>query len=278
VTLTAPLDSRLPDGGGYPVTFLTRNNNNPTLGVTDPYYTTTKDFGDETHYWHGLEFTLNARLNNGLQFQGGTSTGRGVNDTCDVLEGRYGRASSPTLVVGATTTAAAGLIDGQRSCDAREPWLTTFRGLASYTIPKADVLVSAILRSQPNVQPGADVATNGASRNANFLMSATQYQANTGVPLRPGVTTETVNLLLPGQLYGERVNNLDMRVAKVVRIKGTRANIGVDFYNLTNGNTPTTVDQSYSADPRGTGRALAAADRRAESAIRPIQRAGRLLK
>ena len=84
----------------------------------------------------------------------------------------------------------------------------------SYTVPKVDVLVSAILRSQANVQPGADVATNGASRSANFLMSAAQFQAATGRPLRTGVTTETVNLLLPGQIYGERVNNLDMRVCE----------------------------------------------------------------
>jgi len=252
VTLTAPVDSRLPGGGGYPVTFLARNNNS-VLGVQDSYYTTTSDYGDETHYWHGVDVTVNARLANGLQFQGGTSTGRGVNDTCDVLIGRYGRPMSPTLVVGATTTAAAGIVDGQASCNATEPWLTTFRGLASYTIPKADVLVSAIIRSQPNVQPGADVATNGASRAANFLMSAAQYQANTGRALRTGVTTETVNLLVPGQLYGERVNNIDMRVAKIVRIKKTRANIGIDFYNLTNDNTPTTVDQSYSADPAALG-------------------------
>ena len=41
VTLTAPIDPRLPGGGGYPVTFLVRNNNS-VLGVSDPYYTTTK--------------------------------------------------------------------------------------------------------------------------------------------------------------------------------------------------------------------------------------------
>ena len=44
-----------------------------------------------------------------------------------------------------------------------------------------------------------------------------------------------------------------MRVAKVVRIKGTRTNIGLDFYNLTNANTHTTVDQTYSADPAALG-------------------------
>ena len=77
VTLTAPSDPRLPGGGGYPVSFLVRNNRS-VLGVSDPYYTTTKDFGDETHYWHGVDVTFNARLANGLMFQGGTSTGRGV--------------------------------------------------------------------------------------------------------------------------------------------------------------------------------------------------------
>jgi hypothetical protein len=42
------------------------------------------------------------------------------------------------------------------------------RGLATYTLPKVDVLVSAIFRSQPNAQPGTGVATNGASRGATL--------------------------------------------------------------------------------------------------------------
>jgi hypothetical protein len=253
VTLTAPQDPRLPGGGGYPVTFLVRNSNQ-ALGVSDPYYTSNQDFGDETHYWHGVDVTLNARLQNGLSFQGGTSTGRGVNNTCDVLIGRFGRPMQPNGTIssnGTTLTAATAVIDGQPACDATEPWLTSLRGLASYTVPKVDVLVSAILRSQANVQPGGDVATNGASRSANFLMTATQFQAATGHSLRPGVTSETVNLLLPGQVYGDRVNNLDLRVAKIVRIKGTKANVGLDIYNVTNANTGTTFESTY--DPASNG-------------------------
>ena len=250
VTLTAPVDPRLPGGGGYPVSFLVRNNNS-VLGATDSYYTTTKDFGDETHYWHGVDVTLNARMENGLLFQGGTSTGRGVNDTCDVMIGRFGRPMTPTTVVGATTTPAAGVNNSQGACNATEPWLTSVRGLASYTVPKIDVLVSAIVRSQANVQPGADVATNGASRTASFLMTAAQFQAATGRSLRTGVTTEQVNLLLPGQIYGDRVNNLDMRFAKIIRVKRTKANVGIDVYNLTNGNTGTTFESSY--DPATNG-------------------------
>jgi hypothetical protein len=247
VTLTAPVDPRLPGGGGYPVTFLVRNTHTPTLGAVDSYYTTTSDFGDETHYWHGLDVTLNGRLNNGLMFQGGTSTGRGVSDTCDVLAGRFGRPMAPST----STTAAVAVINGQPSCNATEPWQTSARGLVSYTVPKIDVLVSAIVRSQPNVQPGGDVGTNGASRSANYLMSASQFQAATGRPLRQGVTTETVNILLPGQIYGDRVNNLDMRFAKIVRVKHTRANVGIDVYNLTNANTGTTFESTY--DPASNG-------------------------
>jgi hypothetical protein len=101
------------------------------------------------------------------------------------------------------------------------------------------------------VQPGGDVATNGASRSANYLMNTAQFQQATGQSLRTGVTAEAASLLLPGQIYGERVNNLDMRFAKIIRIKGTKANVGVDIYNLTNDNTPTTFEATY--DPASGG-------------------------
>ena len=103
------------------------------------------------------------------------------------------------------TTAAEGVINGQPTCDFAEPWLTTFRGLGTYTVPKVDVLVSAIVRLQPNAQPGGDVATNGSSRNANYRLNAVAFLAATGRALRPGVTQETVNLLAQGDLYGDRV-------------------------------------------------------------------------
>ena len=239
VTLTAPSDPRLPGGGGYPVTFLTRNANK-ALGVMDSYYTTTKDFGDETHYWHGVDVTFNARLS-ALLLQGGTSTGRGVNDTCDVLVGLYGRPMTPST----TTVAAEGVIDGQPTCASADPWLTTFRGLATYTVPKVDVLVSAIFRTQPNTQPGNAVASNGDSRSANYRLNGAQFQAATGQALRPGVTQETVNLLAPGDLYGDRVNTFDMRFGKILKFGRTRTNVGVDLYNIANSNTATAYEAVY---------------------------------
>ena len=35
-------------------------------------------------YWHGVDFNVNARLTNGFVVQGGTSTGRGVRDNCEI--------------------------------------------------------------------------------------------------------------------------------------------------------------------------------------------------
>ena len=108
----------------------------------DPYYTTDADFGDETHYWHGVDVSFSARLRGSLFLQAGTSTGRGVNDTCaDRRSRRFGKP----------------MVHRRRPADVRftEPWLTQARGLVSYTVPKVDVLVSAIFRSQPNAQPAA---------------------------------------------------------------------------------------------------------------------------
>jgi hypothetical protein len=246
VTLTAPVNPLLPNGGGYPVTFLTRNTRS-ALGATDSYYTTADDYGGEKHYWHGIDVLFNARMRNSLSLQGGTSTGRGVNDTCAELTSRFGAPTTPTI----GAVGAIGIIGGQPSCNAQEPWLTSVRGLASYTVPKVDVLVSGIFRSQANAQPGAGVGTNGASRSATFRMTAAQFLAATGRPLAPGLATQDVELLLPGALYGDRVNAVDMRFAKIVRLRKTKTTVGMDLYNLFNSNTPTTYESVY--DPGTNG-------------------------
>jgi hypothetical protein len=69
--------------------------------------------------------------------------------------------------------------------------------------------------------------------------------------LAPGLAFQTVDLTLPGQVYPERVNSLDLRLAKVIRFSRYRANVGFDFYNLFNANTGTAFNQVYDVTSNG---------------------------
>ena len=206
------------------------------------YQTSEQDYGAaRTSYWHGVDFTANARLAFGLNLQGGTSTGRGVRDNCEITR------ALPELL----TTSR---VD---SCAVTEKWSTSFRGLASYTVPKIDVLVSASMRSLETT-PGGGVATNGLSLAANYVVpntcTATSpagcysiQQALGRLPANALATgTTTVNLLNPGELYAlERTALVDMRFAKILRFGGRRIDVGVDLYNLFNSNVTTAYQQTY---------------------------------
>jgi hypothetical protein len=61
-----------------------------------------------------------------------------------------------------------------------------------------------------------------------------------------GSPTITVNLIEPGTLYGERVNQVDMRFAKVLRFKGTKTLVGFDVYNIANSAAVLTYNQTFS--------------------------------
>ena len=244
-TMTAPSHSDLPNGGGYPVTFVTRNSRSP-LGATDNYYTFASDYGGVTTYWHGVDVSVNARTSNGITFQGGTSTGRGVRDYCQITD------ALPELFV----TVGSVLANAQKSaCAIDESWLTTFRSSVTYTIPRIEVLVAGSIRSTPNTQPSTIntfVATNGGSVAANYNVTSQILQGSTiGRPLAPGLAFQTVDLTLPGEVYPDRVNSVDMRVAKVLRFKGYRADVGFDFYNLFNANTGTAFNQVYDVVSNG---------------------------
>ena len=47
------------------------------------------------------------------------------------------------------------------------------------------------------------------------------------------------------RLYGPRVNQLDMRFAKILRFRNMRANVGVDVINLFNANTALSYTSTY---------------------------------
>ena len=236
-TFTAPSDPRLPESG-QPVSYYLRNNRTP-FGAVDNYLTLASNYGDVTAYWQGVEMTVNARTTNDLTLQGGFTTGTGIRDFCDVAS------AVPEIY----TQVGSWLLNHQSSaCRVEEPWLWAWRGLASYIVPKVDVQVSAIMRSQPNIQATNDPASNGLAMRADYFQTNAAILAALGRPIAGGAPTVTLNLAKPGEVFPDRLNTVDMRFTKIVRIGRTRTNIGVDLYNLFNTNTGTSFNENFGTD------------------------------
>ena len=183
-----------------------------------------------TAYWHGVDLNATARLAGRVTLQMGTVTGRGVRDTCALWRARPQFQGS----------------NSADACEVTEPWITAVRGLASYTIPKIDVLASTTIRSTKTT--ASENASNGTSLNGNYQIPNTVVQQLLG-RLPAGATaaqTTTVNLLAPSELYPlERRTEVDIRLAKILRFGGRRLDVGFDLYNLFNSNTTTAYDQTY---------------------------------
>jgi hypothetical protein len=92
---------------------------------------------------------------------------------------------------------------------------------------------------------GAFRSDQGSELAANWSVPTATAALTLGRPLSGGTPSVTVNVIKPGTLYGDRVNALDMRVAKVVRIGRTRTNIGLDVYNVMNSDAILTYNNSF---------------------------------
>jgi hypothetical protein len=111
-----------------------------------------------------------------------------------------------------------------------QKWLPQVKFLGSYTVPKVDVQVGASYQSIPGIEyasvysaPNSDIARSTAAGGLGR------------VPTNGVLTGSTsVNLIQPGTLYGERFNQVDMRIGKILRFANTRSNISLDIFNLFN--------------------------------------------
>jgi hypothetical protein len=221
-SITAPSDPRLPGGGGSTVSGL--YDITPTLfGQVNNLTTWGSNYGDEYSRYNGVLINLSARTRNGITFQGGINTGKTVTDVCDV------RAHLPEL------TAIGGVGLTNPYCHVDSGFVTRATGLGSYTIPKVDVLISGTFRSD-----------QGATLAANYTVTSAVAAQSLRRPLAGSTPFVIVNLIAPGSLYGDRVNELDFRIAKVLRFGRTRTNVGFDFYNVLNANPVLTYNSAYS--------------------------------
>jgi hypothetical protein len=173
---------------------------------------------------------VNARLQNGLIVQGGLGPGRVVTNDCEVVD------DLPEMLhtfIGNPTRTFVFAARTQERCEQNNGWRTSVQGLAAYTIPKIDVQISGTFQNLP-----------GVVVDANALTLAGNTTLGRGFALAP---FRFFNITQPGDLYVERLNQIDFRVSKIFRFGTTRTNINFDLYNLLNANSVLTENFTYGA-------------------------------
>ena len=223
-TFTVPSDSRLPGGGGYTLTGYDLRAGAPAQSL---FVTLADNHGGMSEHFDGVNVSVNARMQTGLVVQGGMGTGRQVTDDCDLV------AEMPELLHTFFGTPSRVFVFAARPlerCEQNNGWRTQFQGLASYIIPGIDVQVSGTFQNLPGAQMAA---------NASIQSAATSLGRRFGSDLPAPLPAfgRFFNIVEAGDVFVERLNQIDMRVGKIFRVGGTRTSINFDFYNVLNSNT-----------------------------------------
>jgi hypothetical protein len=233
-TFTVPTDDRLPNSGSTLTGFDLKPTASPTQNL---FVTRAQNYGDMTEKFDAINVSLQARLQNGLMVQGGFGPGRQVTDDCDIVDDVPELLQAALLIPsrsGVTATSRP-----LERCHENNGWRTGVSGLAAYTIPKIDVAVSGTFQNQPGI-----TLAPGCASCANFVnfpaASTTLGRAFTASP-----TGRAFNIGPAGQIFTERLNQIDLRVAKLLRFNGTRTSINFDFYNVTNSNSVLTENATF---------------------------------
>jgi len=247
-TYTAPRDPKLPGGGGYALTFRDIKPDAYTRAA-DNFLTFSDDLGGASNKFNGVDVTMNARLRD-VTIQGGTSSGNVVEDSCGVV------ANHPEYYIFGPWGGTGGFLDTflggigqwpQAFCHRESGWQTTFKGLATYTVPKIDVLFSGTFRSVPYAGsefPSVQSQSLGAQALALNIPGVVN-ETSLNRPFGSGQVVQFFNIVEPGTVYGDRLNAVDLRFGKILRYGKTRTQLNLDVYNLFNSNTTEVYQRNY---------------------------------
>jgi hypothetical protein len=171
-----------------------------------------------------MDVTLNARLPQRITIAGGVSAG--TYTTNNVV------AQGPG--VQSLSTSRCFVVDSPqelRFCDQPVPWLVQVKFLATTQLPH-DVEVSGTFQTNP-----------GPTVRAIYTVTSDQARPSLGHNLAAGVTT--IDLIAPNSLIGERMFQVDLRLAKAFRFTGWRVKAAVDLFNALNSNAALLENPTY---------------------------------
>ena len=219
--VTAPLDARLPGGGGYPVCGL-YDVAPAKFGQVTNLVTQSSHYGKQTRVNDFFSVNVRTDFGSGKQLGGGVDTGRSVADNCFVID-------SPQQLL---------------YCRVVTPFSaqTQLKLFGSYPLPYG-VVVSAVFQNLS----GPNILANWAAPNSAIEPGLGRPQAACGSRV-PCAATSTIPLVAPQTLFEPRRSQLNLRLSKLLQLGGTRRlRASVDLYNALNANNILTLNNSYGA-------------------------------
>ena len=227
--VTAPMDPRLPGGGGYEVCGLF-DISEEKFGVGDEVGVRPGDFGDQRRTSDYITVSINSRLNNGVELGGSVDSGRTIEDRCFTID-------SPQDLLHCRTDRSFG----------EQTQLKVFGVLP---LP-GDFVVSGTFQN-----------LSGAPWEAEWGASSALIAPSLGRPLAGGSRDADVPLIEPFSLFEPRRNLLDLRVSKVFAdIAGMRLQLNLDVYNALNDASLLVVNGNFGGSWLNVGRRGVAAPR-----------------
>jgi hypothetical protein len=217
--IPVPNDPRLPNGGGFDMCGIYELTQAAIDRPADNVQTFLSEFGLEPiQYNHGYEFSVNARLPSGTQLQGGISADRAINNDCYLAE------------LGDPELAQTNPVTGDQYCHDVTPFRPDIKLLASHVLPW-DIQIAGTYQHAYGPGEFAAWTYSQASANAAGFRLTTTTGSTAAQQL---AAFRTVNLLQTGQQYGKGMHQLDLRLAKRVRMGSSRLTVVADLYNAFN--------------------------------------------
>jgi hypothetical protein len=224
--VTAPVDSRLPSGGGnqicgfYDINPSRFGQFNGVVNLTDQYA------GERSEVFNGVDVSFRSRFAQRGLVQGGVSIGKTVTNNCITVD-----------VPNAARAAAPGVpAQPADHCKLTPPWGADSNVKLSTVYPLPyDIQVAATFQNLPGIPLLA---------SAVFPSSAVRASLGRDLAAGPGGTVQ-VDLIKPQTVFDDRVNQIDFRVNKTFKIGNKRLQGMLDIYNIMNTNTVTGAVGSY---------------------------------
>ena len=216
--ITAPLDQRLPGGGGNRICGL-YDIKPAKFGQVDDFVTLAKNFGTRTEVYNGGDMGINARLGGGATVFGGYSFGKTVTDNCGLV------VDSPQL----------------QFCHNENP-ISQLKFAGSYALPWWGLEASAIYQNLPGVNRTASLVVT----NAQVRESLGRNFGSCGLAAACNATAQ-IELIAPNEDREPRQSQLDVRIVSRIRAGRMSFQPRFDIYNLTNANSVQTMVTRYGA-------------------------------